>query len=189
MRLLVVEDDPKVARFIQKGIAEEFFTVDLASDGEAALDRAGVTTYDLIILDVMLPGMDGFGVCRRLRAMGLDVPILMLSARGMVEDRVKGLDTGADDSLTKPFAFAELRARVRAAAPPDAERVSPAPDRRPASRPGRAGGDAPRSADRFDTEGIRPARVSDAQRRPGADPGHDRRTCLGFHVGSAHERD
>lgn len=114
MRLLVVEDDPKVARFIQKGIAEEFFTVDLASDGEAALDRAGITTYDLIILDVMLPGMDGFGVCRHLRAMGLDVPILMLSARGMVEDRGKGLDTGADDSLTKPFAFAELRARVRA---------------------------------------------------------------------------
>lgn len=78
------------------------------------MDRAGITTYDLIILDVMLPRMDGFGVCRHLRAMGLDVPILMLSARGMIEDRVKGLDMGSDDYLTKPFAFAELSARVRA---------------------------------------------------------------------------
>lgn len=114
MRLLVVEDDPKVARFIQKGLADESFVVDLAQDGEAALDRARLATYDLIILDVMLPRMDGFAVCRQLRAMGRDVPILMLSARGMIEDRVQGLDTGSDDYLTKPFAFAELSARVRA---------------------------------------------------------------------------
>lgn len=113
MRLLVVEDEPKLARFIQERLTEESFAVDLAGSGEEALERARATTYDLIILDIMLPQVDGFTVCRELRAAGLDVPILMLSARGMVDDRVKGLNTGADDYLTKPFDVSELTARVR----------------------------------------------------------------------------
>lgn len=114
MRLLLVEDEPKLATFIQKGLSEEGFAVDVARDGEEAIERAERTAYDLVILDLMLPRMDGFAVCRRLRATGSETPILILSARGVVEDRVKGLETGADDYLTKPFAFSELSARVRA---------------------------------------------------------------------------
>ena len=113
MRLLVVEDEPKLARFIQDKLAEESFAVDVVTSGDDALGRARTTAYDLIILDIMLPGMDGFAVCRELRAAGSNVPILMLSARAMVDDRVKGLNTGADDYLTKPFELSELVARVR----------------------------------------------------------------------------
>ena len=114
MRLLVVEDEPKLAQYIHRGLSEESFIVDVARDGEEALERAARTTYDLVILDLMLPRMDGFAVCRALRAAGSDLPILMLSARRIVDDRVKGLELGADDYLTKPFAFSELSARVRA---------------------------------------------------------------------------
>ena len=114
MRILVVEDEPKVASFIQRGLAEESFIVEVARDGEEALERARQTVYDLVILDLMLPRMDGFAVCRELRTLGSETPVLILSARGVVEDRVKGLELGADDYLTKPFAFSELSARVRA---------------------------------------------------------------------------
>src|SRR2546428_493897 len=114
MRLLLVEDDPHLGRFIQKGLQEERYAVDLATDGEEGLCLATVNQYDLIILDIMLPKLDGFGVCRKLRADRKITPILMLTAREAVEDRVAGLDTGADDYLTKPFAFTELLARVRA---------------------------------------------------------------------------
>ena len=114
MRLLVVEDEAKLAGFIEQGLTEESFIVDVARDGEEALERTTRTAYDLVILDLMLPGMDGFAVCRAIRATGLDTPILILSARGVVQDRVKGLELGADDYLTKPFAFSELSARVRA---------------------------------------------------------------------------
>ena len=114
MQLLLVEDDPKLSRFIRNGLTEESFTVDVVVTGEEALGRARTTAYDLIILDIMLPRMDGFMVCEKLRSMGLEVPILMLSARGVVEDRVRGLETGADDYLSKPFSFSELSARVRA---------------------------------------------------------------------------
>ena len=113
MRLLVVEDEPKLAAYIHRGLSEESFIVDLARDGEEALERAALTTYDLVILDLMMPRMDGFAVCRALRASGSDLPILILSARRLVGDRVKGLELGADDYLTKPFAFSELSARVR----------------------------------------------------------------------------
>ena len=113
MRLLVVEDEPKLAQYIHRGLSEESFLVDIARDGEEALERAARTTYDLVILDLMLPRMDGFAVCRALRATGSDLPILILSARRIVGDRVKGLELGADDYLTKPFAFSELSARVR----------------------------------------------------------------------------
>jgi DNA-binding response OmpR family regulator len=112
--VLVIEDERKLAGFIQNGLTEEHFAVDVAYDGESGLGHALTTTYDLIILDVMMPGINGFDVCRQLRRVGSNVPILILSARDMVADRVAGLDAGADDYLTKPFAFAELSARVRA---------------------------------------------------------------------------
>jgi heavy metal response regulator len=114
MRILIVEDDPNLSGFIQKGLREECFAVDCAHDGEEGLLMAGATPYDLIILDVMLPKLDGFMVCRRLRASGNTTPILLLTARSEVEDRVTGLNIGADDYLPKPFAFAELLARGRA---------------------------------------------------------------------------
>lgn len=114
VRILVVEDEARLAAFVAKGLADLAFAVDVAADGIDGLQRARATTYDLIILDIMLPGLDGFSICRELRREDLGVPILMLSARGVVDDRVQGLDSGADDYLTKPFAFSELSARVRA---------------------------------------------------------------------------
>jgi heavy metal response regulator len=114
MRLLLVEDDESVARFIIKGLREERYAVDIAVDGENGLFMAETTPYDLLILDVMLPKLDGFSICRRLRAARNRTPILLLSAREGIDDRVTGLDTGADDYLTKPFAFPELLARIRA---------------------------------------------------------------------------
>lgn len=114
MRVLLVEDEPDAARILAKGLREEAYAVDVAGDGERALESAFVNDYDLVILDIMLPGRDGFEVCRELRAGGSAVPVLMLTARDAVEDRIAGLDTGADDYLTKPFDFEELLARARA---------------------------------------------------------------------------
>lgn len=114
MRLLVVEDDLSVAEFIKKGLQEERYAVDVAADGDIGLHLAQHSPYDLIILDVMLPKLDGFAVCRTLRAQSLQTPILLLTVRDSTEDTVRGLDSGADDYLTKPFAFAELLARARA---------------------------------------------------------------------------
>ncbi|HQU28843.1 MAG TPA: response regulator, partial [Nitrospirales bacterium] len=114
MRILVVEDDPSLSGFILKGLREEHYAVDLATDGAAGLSMAELNPYDLIILDIMLPKMNGIALCRELRAQRLTTPILLLTARETVEDRVTGLDAGADDYLTKPFAFAELLARLRA---------------------------------------------------------------------------
>lgn len=114
MRILVVEDELKMAALIRRGLEEDGKAADIATKGEEALAMAGATEYDAIILDVMLPGIDGFEVCRRLRADGIWAPVLMLTARDAVEDRIAGLDTGADDYLTKPFSFAELLARLRA---------------------------------------------------------------------------
>lgn len=114
MRLLLVEDQAKIASFIKRGLEEEHYAVDVVATGEDALAMRDVTAYDLLILDIMLPGIDGFDVCRQLRQRRDAVPILMLTARSSLEDRVTGLDTGADDYLAKPFAFAELLARVRA---------------------------------------------------------------------------
>jgi two-component system, OmpR family, response regulator len=116
MRVLVVEDELRMASLIRRGLMEEGLSVDVAPNGEEALWRAKGFEYDAVVLDVMLPGMDGFETCRQLRTSGVWVPVLMLTARDSVEDRVAGLDTGADDYLVKPFAFAELLARLRALA-------------------------------------------------------------------------
>jgi len=114
MRVLVVEDERRIAEFLCRGLSEQGYAVDVASDGEEALDWPAVAEFDAIILDVMLPVRDGFQVCRVLRERGVKTPILMLTARDAVEDRVRGLDSGADDYLVKPFAFSELLARLRA---------------------------------------------------------------------------
>ena len=114
MRILVVDDDRRLCAVIKRGLLEESYAVDLAYDGEDGEYLAEVNPYDLVILDIMLPIKDGIEVCRELRAKKISTPILMLTAKDAVEDRVKGLDTGADDYLVKPFAFSELLARVRA---------------------------------------------------------------------------
>lgn len=114
MRLLLVEDEPNAAFLLTKGLREQAYAVDHAADGEAALFQVSTTDYDAVILDVMLPGRDGFSVCRTIRASGSAVPILMLTARDSVDARVEGLDIGADDYLVKPFEFTELLARLRA---------------------------------------------------------------------------
>jgi two-component system OmpR family response regulator len=114
VRVLVVEDDVRMAAAIRRGLRFEGLVVDLAGAGEEALRKAGATEYDAVVLDVMLPGIDGFETCRRLRAGGLWLPVIMLTARDSVDDRVRGLDGGADDYLTKPFSLAELLARLRA---------------------------------------------------------------------------
>jgi len=114
VRVLIVEDEVKMAALIRRGLREEGMAADVATRGEDALWMAGATEYDAIVLDVMLPGKDGFETCRALREDGVWSPVLMLTARDAVEDRVAGLDTGADDYLVKPFSFAELLARLRA---------------------------------------------------------------------------
>ncbi len=114
MRILLVEDEVRMAGFIEKGLRESAYAVDVARDGEDALYRASINDYDAFILDVMLPKVDGIEVCRQLRSEGNNAPVLMLTARDATDDKIAGLDAGADDYLTKPFAFDELLARVRA---------------------------------------------------------------------------
>ena len=114
MRILLVEDERKVASFIARALRENAYAVDIAENGEKALELSTDMTYDAILLDVRLPGLSGIQVCRELRQQGAQAPVLMLTARSLVEQRVEGLDAGADDYLTKPFALAELLARVRA---------------------------------------------------------------------------
>jgi two-component system, OmpR family, copper resistance phosphate regulon response regulator CusR len=114
MRILVVEDETAIAAFVRQGLTEAGYAVDLAGDGGEALEWAAIAPYDVIVLDVMLPGIDGLAVCAELRRRRMPTPILMLTARDAIEDRVAGLDCGADDYLVKPFAFAELLARIRA---------------------------------------------------------------------------
>jgi two-component system OmpR family response regulator len=116
MRVLIVEDEPKMAGLIRRGLREEGYAADIAQRGEEALWMAGATDYDAIVLDVLLPGSNGFEICRELRRSGIWSPVLMLTARDSVDDRVAGLDAGADDYLTKPFSFVELLARLRALA-------------------------------------------------------------------------
>ena len=114
MRLLLVEDDEKIAGFVEKGLKSSGFAVDVARTGPDGLDMALGAEFDTLIVDIMLPGMDGFALIEKLRAKGKNTPIIVLSARGRVGDRIKGLEAGADDYLTKPFSFSELLARVQA---------------------------------------------------------------------------
>ncbi|WHZ27588.1 MAG: Two-component transcriptional response regulator, OmpR family [Nitrospira sp.] len=114
MRILLVEDDADLAQFIRKGLKEEHYVVDVAADGEAGLALALDNSYDLMILDIMLPKLDGLTLCRRVRDKGISTPVLLLTARNNLETKVSGFDTGADQFLPKPFAFAELLARIRA---------------------------------------------------------------------------
>jgi DNA-binding response OmpR family regulator len=114
LRVLIVEDEPKIAAYLKRGLEEQGYAVDVAYTGREALDWAGVADYDLILLDILLPELDGIAVCRSLRQQGMRTPILMLTARDAIDDRVTGLDAGADDYLVKPFAMRELLARLRA---------------------------------------------------------------------------
>jgi DNA-binding response OmpR family regulator len=114
MRVLVVEDDARIAHFVAKGLREQSYAVDVAATGDDALYQVAINSYDVVVLDVMIPAPDGFAVCKELRRAGHRMPVLMLTARDAVEDRVEGLDRGADDYLTKPFEFRELLARLRA---------------------------------------------------------------------------
>ena len=114
MRILVVEDEHKIANSLKQGFEQESFAVDVAYTGTDGYDLASTEEYDVILLDVLLPGMDGMAICKKLRAGNIHTPILMLTAKGQINDKVEGLNTGADDYLTKPFAFEELLARVRA---------------------------------------------------------------------------
>jgi DNA-binding response OmpR family regulator len=116
MRILIVEDEHKIANSIRQGLAQESYAVDVVYDGIKGYDFASTEDYDLLILDRMLPGMDGLAICKKLREAQIHTPILMLTARGQLDEKISGLDTGADDYMTKPFAFAELLARVRALA-------------------------------------------------------------------------
>src|SRR5712691_9949905 len=114
MRVLLVEDEPNAALVLAKGLREQTYAVDVAADGDTAIFQVGTTDYDAVVLDVMLPGRDGFAVCRSIRESGCPVPILMVTAKDAVEARIEGLDCGADDYLVKPFDFGELLARLRA---------------------------------------------------------------------------
>jgi DNA-binding response OmpR family regulator len=114
MQILIVEDEPRIASLLLRGLKEEGYAVDLARDGVEAIDKFEINSYDLVILDIMLPKKDGLSVCRDIRHQPSDVPILLLTARGTAADSVTGLDSGADDYLSKPFSFDELLARIRA---------------------------------------------------------------------------
>lgn len=114
MKILVIEDEHRIANTIKKGLEQEHFTVDLAYEGNVGFDLASTEDYDVIILDRMLPGMDGLTICKQLRQDGIHTPVLMLTAKGQIQDKVEGLDSGADDYLTKPFSFEELLARIHA---------------------------------------------------------------------------
>ena len=156
-----------MAALIRRGLGEEGLTVDVAESGEKALGLTRASTYDAIVLDVMLPGIDGFETCRSLRAEGVWTPVLILTARGALDDRVAGLDGGADDYLTKPFSFVELLARLRALVRRGRDRA-PIGDRgrRPSARSGGPSGLARRGGDLPLGQGVLPARGIHAQTRP-----------------------
>ena len=160
MRVLVVEDESKLAKLLVRGLREEGHVADAVGRGEEALWMTRATPYDAIVLDVMLPGLNGFDVCRALRDKGVWTPVLMLTARDAVEDRVEGLDAGADDYLMKPFSFEELACTPAGARPPPCRRApGRTRGRRPPARPRCAPRMAWRERARLIGEGVRPARA------------------------------
>src|SRR5664280_5352 len=159
MRVLVVDDDPAVSGALNRALRLEGYEVSLADDGPRALEEIAIRPPDAVILDIGLPTIDGLDVCRRLRAAQDDTPVLMLTARDAINDRVQGLDAGADDYLVKPFALAELLARLRAL-----------PRRRPEPRPGHPRGAPRRSAVHADPHRVRPPRAPAPPSPPGAHP-------------------
>jgi DNA-binding response OmpR family regulator len=189
MHILVVEDEKRLAHLLRRVLLEERHTVDLAYDGPGGLDLALSDTYDLVVLDVMLPGMDGIEICRQMRAERIMAPVLMLTARGAIEDRVTGLNVGADDYLTKPFAMEELLARINA--------LLRRRDRRFEETPQLTVGDltldlvrgAPRRArHRVNGQGVCAARIFNAPSGSGALAHTNYRYCLALRHGGAFQR-
>ena len=189
MRVLLVEDETRIADSVSRGLSESGYAVDVASDGEEALQWTDVASFDVIVLDVMLPVLSGIEVCRTLRERDVQAPVLMLTARDAIEDRVRGLDSGADDYLVKPFAFAELLARLRALTrrPPAASAASLVVDdlRFDTLDPG---GSTGRRRYLIDVQRARVARVSDAPPRPGPHSNDDRRTRVELRLRCGDER-
>ncbi len=188
MRILVIEDDPTVGQYVKRGLEEQRWSVDLVADGEEGERRAGSEAYDLIVLDMRLPGKSGLELLHALRARGFERPVLVLTAQDAVDAKVTALSAGADDYVTKPFAFEELLARVEALARRPRALASPTLvvgdlvlDQ--ATREVRAR----RRADRAHAEGIHRARVPDAPRRPRHEPDADHRVRLGLSLRSRHE--
>ena len=177
MKLLLVEDDAKLSAALRRGLEAEGYAVEVATNGDDGLWRATEGAFDLIVLDIMLPGRNGYRVCADLRAAGVWTPILMLTAKDGELDEAEALDTGADDFLTKPFSYTVLVARVRALLRRAAERtVAACGRRRPAHRPRPPPGVAGRGRDRADRPRVRRARAAGAAGRPGAVQGpHPRR--------------
>lgn len=175
MRLLIVEDEKRLAVSLARGLTAEGFAVDVVHDGLEGLHRASEGAYDLVILDIMLPGMNGYRVCSNLRAAGHEVPILMLTAKDGEYDEAEGLDTGADDYLTKPFSYVVLVARVRALLRRrGAGDRRTRPDRRvPAHRHRRPPGDPRRGRDRAHRQGVRGVGATRPARGPGGQQGGD----------------
>ena len=181
MRLLLAEDDAQLGRTLTKGLRQEAYAVDVVSDGEHAMHQALVNEYDAIILDIMMPRRDGFSVCRDLRRSGRSTPVLMLTARDTIADKITGLDAGGDDYLTKPFEFAELLARLRALLRRrTTDLLSRRSTRRESAREhGHPLGRSRGPHDRADDEGVRAARISRAQRGTRGEPHGDLRTRVG----------
>ncbi len=114
MQILIIEDEVKIANILRQGLMEDSYSVDIARDGEEGWEKIMINTYDIIIMDLMLPKIDGFTLCKKIRTQNIHTPVLMLTARDAIDDKIEGLDTGADDYVTKPFSFAEISARIRA---------------------------------------------------------------------------
>ena len=182
MRILLVEDEPRAAQMLAKGLREEAYAVDVVGDGKRAVYQAAITDYDAIILDVMLPLRDGLTVCREIRREGSVVPVLMLTARDEVGARIEGLDSGADDYLTKPFDFGELLARLRAVIRRGQRPLRPTKIRVGPIELDTRGRRAFRRGDALDPHGARVCapRAPGAPRRRGRRPRLDRRARVGY---------